>query len=378
MNTILEKLEESTIWKMVRLAFENDALNLAQNTYELATPTTLKDFAREAIEGDFNGYTITSGREGLRKVVAGRIKRETGVDFDPKKEVLITYGASEGLVASMFSLIESENGVVIPEPFFESYLPVVRLSRGKPIFLSLHEPKYSLHLTDLKKLPPYTVFILNNPHNPTGKVFKKEEIETIGNNVLERDGYLLVDETYKYIVYDDKYVSPLEIPDLVDKTVLVGSLSVPLSVAGWRIGYVVAKEPIMTSIKKVHEYNTICAPTPFQWACENFEMTPNFIKKLQDTYREKRDLFCRALKKAGFKFTLPQGAYYVLADFRQFWEGTDWGFATFLVKNKKIAVVPGSAFYFNKKKAKNKVRFSFSQSNAILTEATNRLLSGIK
>jgi len=377
MNTILEKIEGSIISEMMRLAIENDAMNLAENNLEIFTPETLIRWAKEAIEGGLNGYTYSGGRKSLKSLIAGRIERETGANFDPEKEILITCGGSSGFAAAMYSLLESEKGVVIPEPFYESYLPVTKLSRGKPIFLSLNEPDYSFHYTDLQKLPPFTVFILNNPNNPTGKVFKEEEIKAIGEAILEKDAYLIVDERYKDIVYEDEYISPLKIPDLIDRTILIGSFSVVLSISGWRIGYVVAREPIMKEIMKVHYYNTICAPTPFQWACENFEFSTTYIKELQNKYKEKRNLLCKALKKAGFVFEEPKGTYYIFADIGKIWDGTDWGFAKYLLKNKKIVVVPGSAFYFDKKKGKKKIRFSFAQSDTILKEASNQLISGI-
>ncbi|MEA1912658.1 MAG: pyridoxal phosphate-dependent aminotransferase [candidate division WOR-3 bacterium] len=377
MNSILEKIEESIISKVVRLAEEEEAINLAENPIELFTPKSLLNLAIEGIEGGLNGYLQGEGRKVLRTMVSDMINRETGIVFDPEKEVVITCGASEGLVSAMLSLVEGENGVVIPEPFYENYLPVTKLSRGKPIFLSLNEPDYSFHFTDFKKLPTFKVFILNNPHNPTGKVFNKEEIEAIGEATLKRDGYLVVDETYKYVVYDKEYISPLKIEALQDITVLVGSFSAVLSIGGWRLGYVVAREPIMREIKKVHYYNAICAPAPFQWACENFEISPGFIKILRNKYRKKRDFLCRALEKAGFTFYKPQGGYYIFANFEDIWDGNDWGFYKYLLKNKNIAVIPGSAFYFDKEKGKNKVRLSFSQSDSNLKEASSILGSGI-
>lgn len=377
MNSLLEKIEESIIMEMARLAIENDAINLAENTIELSTPESLQRVAKEAIEGGFNGYSLVGGRKSLKELIVDKIKRETEVTFDSEKEVIITCGASEGFASSMYSLVESENGVVIPEPFYENYLPIVNLSRGKAIFLSLNEPDYTFHFTDLQKLPNFKVFILNNPHNPTGRLYSQEEIEAIGESVLDKDAYLLVDETYKDIIYDGEYISPLKNQELVDRTIIVGSFSIILSVSGWRVGYVVAKEPIIKEIKKVHYYNTICAPTPFQWACENFELSPGYIKGIQDKYREKRNFLSRALKKAGFDFNEPKGTYYIFASFEGIWDGTDWGFAKYLLKNKNIAVVPGTAFYFNKEKGKRKIRFSFALSDSLIREASNQLASGI-
>jgi aspartate/methionine/tyrosine aminotransferase len=377
MNSILAEIEDSIISKVMEAAEENKAINFAENPLELFTPESVIENAKEAIEGGLNGYITSAGRKPLRKLTAELIAKETGVTFDPEKEITITSGASEAFVCSMLSLVEGENGVVIPEPFYENYLPIIELSRGKPIFLSLAEPDYSFHFTDFKKLPTFKVFVLNNPHNPTGKVFNSEELKAIGNTVLEREGYLIVDETYKHLLYGGEYVSPLQIEDLVDRTIIIGSYSTFFSVRGWRLGYVAARTPIMKEIRKVHYYSSVSAPVPFQWAFENFDIQSNYIENLREKYEVKRDFLCRALEKAGFSFYTPDGGYYVFANFENVWDGNDWGFYKYLLKNKNVAVVPGSAFYSGKNKGKKKVRFTFSQSDFNLKELSSILSAGI-
>jgi aspartate/methionine/tyrosine aminotransferase len=377
MNSILEKIEESIISKVMKAAEENKAINFAENPIELFTQKAIIESAKEAIEGGLNGYLPGEGRKPLRKIVSEMIAKETGVVFDTEEEITITSGASEAFVSSMLSLVESENGVVIPEPFYENYVPITELSRGKPIFLSLVDPDYSFHFTDFKKLPTFKVFIMNNPHNPTGKVFNKEEIKAIGDTVLQKEGYLIVDETYKHLLYDSEYVSPLQLEELVDRTIVIGSLSVIFSVRGWRLGYVAARAPIMKEIRKVHYYSSISAPAPFQWACENFDMGSSFIESLRAKYTEKRDFLCRLLEKAGFGFYKPNGGYYIFANFENVWDGNDWGFYKYLLKSKNLAIVPGSAFYSSKNKGKKKVRFTFSQSDSNLKELSSILSAGI-
>ncbi len=377
MNSILEKIEESIISKVMKAAEESNAINFAENPIELFTPKSIIENAKEAIEGGFNGYLPGEGRLTLRKVISEMIARETGVTFDPEEEITITSGAIEAFVSSMLSLVEGENGVVIPEPFFENYLPITELSRGKPIFLSLAEPDYSFHFTDFKKLPTFKVFVLNNPHNPTGKVFNSEEIKAVGETVLEREGYLVLDETCKHILYESEYFSPLKIEELVDRTIVIGSLSAIFSVRGWRLGYIAARAPIMKEIRKVHYYNSISAPVPFQWACENFDIQSNFLKNVREKYTEKRDFLCRVLEKAGFTFYTPDGGHYIFVNFEDVWDGNDWGFYKYLLKNKNVAIVPGSAFYSSKNKGKKKVRLTFSQSDFNLKELSSILAAGI-
>jgi aspartate/methionine/tyrosine aminotransferase len=377
MNSILEKIEDSIISRVMKAAEESKAINFAENPIELFTPESIIKNVKEAIEGGFNGYITGAGRKPLRKLTSELIARETGVTFDPEEEITITSGASEAFVSSMLSLVEGENSVVIPEPFYENYLPITELSRGKPIFLSLAEPDYSFHFTDIKKLPTFKVFILNNPHNPTGRVFNSEEIKAIGNTVIEREAYLIVDETYKHLLYGDEYISPLQNEDLIERTIIIGSFSTIFSARGWRLGYVAAKAPIMNEIRKVHYYSSISAPVPFQWAFENFDIQSNFIENMKEKYKEKRDFLCRALEKAGFSFYTPEGGYYVFVNFENVWDGNDWGFYKYLLKNKNIAIIPGSAFYSGKNKGKKKVRFTFSQSDFNLKELGSILSAGI-
>ena len=365
MNSILAEIEESIVSKVLEAAEESKAINFAENPLELFTPESVIENAKEAIEGGFNGYITGAGRKPLRKLTSELISKETGVTFDPEEEITITSGASEAFVCSMLSLVEGENGVVIPEPFYENYVPVTELSRGRPIFLSLSEHDYSFHFSDFKKLPTFKVFILNNPHNPTGKVFNSEEIKAIGNTILEREGYLIVDETYKHLLYGGEYISPLRIGDLADRTIVIGSYSTFFSARGWRLGYVAAKAPIMKEIRKVHYYGSVSAPVPFQWAFENFDIQSNYVENLREKYEVKRDFLCRTLEKAGFTFYNPDGGYYVFANFENVWEGNDWGFYKYLLKNKNIAVVPGSAFYSGKNKGKKKKIIFISRSKNI-------------
>ena len=377
MITILENIKESVIREMTRLANQYGAINLAQGITEIEPPDKLLKYAVEAIEGGFNGYTITWGKRELRAKVSREIYDETGVEFDPETEVLITVGASEGIASSIFSQIEGEAGVVIPEPFYENYVPVTLLARGKPIFIKLKRNNYTFIQNDLDNLPKFSIFILNSPHNPTGKVFDEKEVKKVAETVISRDAILLVDETYKHLTYEKDYFSPLKIPQMVDRTILVGSYSKIFSVTGWRVGYVVARKPIMDEIRKVHDYLTVCAPAPFQWAIEQFRMEEEYIEKIRKEYLERRDFFAKILKSAGFEFFVPEGSYYILASFEKIWDGNDWAFAQYLVKNKKIAVVPGSSFYNDKKAGEKLVRFNFARSKTVLKTVGNRLLSGI-
>jgi len=373
MNSILKSIQESVIRQMTRLAEENGAINLAQGMPDLEPPEKLKQYAKEAIEGGLNQYSYTFGRRELREVIAGYLKKTRGIDFDPETEITITCGASEAIAASIMSVISKDDKVVILEPFYENYLPITLLAGGIPQFLRLRGKNYVLSETDIKKLHKFKAIVLNSPHNPTGRVFTKEEIFPLVKKVDQFDAYVISDETYDFLTYNIPHFSPSQIPKLKDRTILIGSFSKVFSITGWRVGYVAAPKKVSDEIRKVHDYLTVCAPSPAQWAIEHFPITEDYLDGIKSIYTERKHIFSSYLKKLSFEFFEPEGGYYIFANFSSLWDGNDWGFAQFLVKNKKVAVVPGSSFYHSKKSGVKAIRFNFSHNKEVLKEVYKRL-----
>ena len=373
MNSILESVQESVIRRMTRLAEENGAINLAQGIPDLEPPEKLKQYAKEGIDGGLNQYSYTFGRRELRETIAEYLKKTRGVDFDPETEITITCGASEGIAVSIMSVVSKEDKVVILEPFYENYLPVTLLAGGIPQFLRLRGKDYVLSETDIKKLHKFKAIILNSPHNPTGRVFTKGEISPLARKLEQFDAYIISDETYDFLTYNIPHLSSVQIPKLRNRTILIGSFSKVFSITGWRVGYVAAPQKISSEVRKVHDYLTVCAPSPAQWAIEHFPITDEYIKEIRKIYSERKNILSSYLKKLGFEFFEPEGGYYIFANFSSLWDGNDWGFAQFLVKNKKVAVVPGSSFYHTKTSGLKEVRFNFSRDKEILKEVYRRL-----
>ncbi len=373
MNSILEQIQESVIRKMTRLADENGAINLAQGMPDLEPPQKLKDYAKEGIDGGLNQYSYTFGRRELREAIAEYLKKTRGVDFNPETEITITCGASEAIAVSIVSLINNGDGVVIIEPFYENYLPTTLIAGGIPHFLRLRGKNFVLSEGDVKKLHKFKAIIINTPHNPTGRVFTKEEFSPLAKKVEKYGAYIISDETYDFLTYNIPFLSPAQIPKLKDRTILIGSFSKVFSITGWRVGYVAAPQNISSELRKIHDYLTVCAPSPAQWAIEHFPITEEYVNSVKKIYTGRKNIFSSYLKKLGFEFFEPEGGYYILANFSSLWDGNDWGFAQFLVKNKKVAVVPGSSFYHSKTSGLKEVRFNFSRNKEILKEVYRRL-----
>ena len=373
MNSILEQIQESVIRKMTRLADENGAINLAQGMPDLEPPQKLKDYAKEGIDGGLNQYSYTFGRRELREAIAEYLKKTRGVDFNPETEITITCGASEAIAVSIVSLINNGDGVVIIEPFYENYLPTTLIAGGIPHFLRLRGKNFVLSEGDVKKLHKFKAIIINTPHNPTGRVFTKEEFSPLAKKVEKYEAYIISDETYDFLTYNIPFLSPAQIPKLKDRTILIGSFSKVFSITGWRVGYVAAPQNISSELRKIHDYLTVCAPSPAQWAIEHFPITEEYVNSVKKIYTGRKNIFSSYLKKLGFEFFEPEGGYYILANFSSLWDGNDWGFAQFLVKNKKVAVVPGSSFYHSKTSGLKEVRFNFSRNKEILKEVYRRL-----
>jgi len=376
MISILNEIKPSIISELTIQGRQNDAIDMIEEITDPLPPPKLIDFAVEAIKGDFNSYTHIYGKKELRRKVSQMIYEDTGVEYDPESEIIITLGVTEGIAISIFSQIEGNMNVVIPEPFYENYVPIVLLARGKPVFLKLKKGDFSITEQEIEQLPSYKMIILNSPHNPTGRCFDKNELTKIGKNVIEKEGIILWDETNKYMLYEKEYFTPLKIKDLIERTIVVGSFSRFLSVTGWRIGYVAARENLMKEIRVIHDYIGGCAPAPFQWALEQFKIDDIFKNDYKEKLKEKRDFWTKILKKAGFEFHIPEGGCYVFASFENIWDGNDWAFSQYLLKNKKIAVVPGSIFYNDKKIGEKYIRFNFLKSKTQLKMAGNRLLAG--
>lgn len=364
---------------MTRLAYEYDAINLAQGMPDFDAPAKIKVSAAKAINDNLNQYEITWGSVALRRAIAEKAKRFNGIDTDPETDITVTCGSTEAMTDSIIAVADPGEEVIIPEPFYENYVPATMIAGAKPRHVTLREPGFGFDEEELKAAfnSRTKAIIINTPNNPSGKVFSRDDLKVVADLCADYDALAITDEIYEYIVYDGhRHVSIAAMGDMHDRTVTISGLSKTYSVTGWRVGYAIASPEISGAIRKVHDFSTVCAPAPFQRAgVEALKLPQSYYESLARSYAKKRNYIVGSLKDIGFDPVNPEGAYYVMADFSALSHLGDAEFAQWLVKEARVAAVPGSSFYAHPHLARKKVRFNFSKRDGTLREAVRRLSS---
>jgi aspartate/methionine/tyrosine aminotransferase len=368
---------ESVIREMTRLAMEHDAVNLAQGFPDFACPPELKEAACAAIQADINQYAITWGARDFRQAIAAKTTSHyTGWTVDPETDITVTCGATEGMIAAMLALLDPGDEVVVFEPFYENYGPDAILSGAVPRYVTLHEPDWRIDRDELNAAfgPRTRGIVVNTPHNPTGKVFTREELEMIAELCVEHDALAFTDDIYEHIVYAGSHVPIAALPGMAERTVAVNSLSKTYSVTGWRVGWVIAAPALTSAIRKVHDFLTVGAAAPLQAAgVVALQLPASYYDDLAAGYRERRDTLLVALDAAGFRAYPPDGAYYVMTDISTLTDEDDVSFARRLTASPGVATVPGSSFYSRPELGRTKIRFAFPKRLPTLQAAAERL-----
>ncbi len=370
---------ESVIREMTRLALKHGAVNLAQGFPDFPAPQELKDAAARAVQEDFNQYAITWGAKPLRDAIAAKYRRHYGLEVDPEREVTVVCGSTEGMVASLLATSNPDDEVVMFEPFYENYGPDADLCSAKRRYVTLHAPDWTFDPEELRAAfsPRTKAIIVNSPHNPTGKVFSRQELEVIAGLCQEFDALCLTDEIYEHIVYDGaRHIPMATLPGMRERTVLVNSMSKTYSVTGWRVGWVLAPPEITASVRKVHDFLTVGAAAPLQQAgVTALSLPDSYYAELAAHYQERREMICGFLRQAGIRFHLPGGAYYVICDTDSFRYPDDIVLSRHLIENIGVAAVPGSSFFSRRELGSGFIRFCFCKKYETLKEA-GRLLLG--
>ena len=376
-----ESFTESVIREMTRKAMINNAINLSQGFPDFAAPAVVKQAAIDAINADINQYAITWGSKSIRDAIVAKFGEQTGVQIDSERELAVTCGATEAMIATLLALVNPGDEVVVFEPFYENYGPDSVLSGATPRYVSLEPPNWTMDISELEAAfnDKTKAVIINTPNNPTGKVFSLPELEEIARLCRQYDVIAITDEIYDQIIYGEPdaplvHHSLMTIDGMRDRTVVINGMSKSYSVTGWRVGWTIAEPAITEAIRKVHDFLTVGAAAPLQEAgAIALSLPDSYYQELADDYRARRDLLCQALDDTGFGFTVPDGSYYVMADISAFGYPNDVAFSDFLVEKIGIAVVPGSSFYSEAERGSQQVRFAFCKRRETLEAAASRL-----
>jgi aspartate/methionine/tyrosine aminotransferase len=366
----------SIIREMTRLSLTYDALNLSQGFPDFPAPPEVKAAAIAAIEQDANQYTVTWGVPALREAIAEKARRFNGLDPDPRSDVTVACGAAEAMACAMLSLVDPGDEVIVFEPFFETYVPDLRLCGGVPVFVELHEPQFRFDPDELRRAftSRTRAIIVNTPHNPTGRVFDEGELRLIADLCQEYDTVAVTDEIYEYMTYDGlRHRSIASLPGMWDRTITISGFSKTYSVTGWRLGYAIAPAPLTEPLRNVHDYLTVCAPAPLQHAMLAALALPSrYEAELMAAYTARRNAFLTILERNGFDPVRPQGAYYTMAGYTRLGDEEPRAFVERMARIARVVAVPGSAFY-RPGRGGNRVRFAFCKSPETMTEADQRL-----
>jgi aminotransferase len=364
---------------MSRIAAREGAVNLAQGFPDFAAPEAMKRAAGVAIDGDVNQYAVTWGAPRLRAAVAKRTSEYNRVATDAELHVTVTCGATEAMIAAMLAVVNPGDEVIVFEPFYENYGPDCTLSGAVPRFVRLRGKDWEMDRDEVRAAfgPKTKAILINTPHNPTGKVFDRDELEFLAELCRQHDVLAITDEIYEYILFDGtEHLSIACLPGMAERTITISGLSKTWSATGWRIGWCIAPEHLTGAIRKVHDFLTVGAPAPLQEAAADaLAFGPEYFDELRATYEKRRDILLPALRETGFRVHAPKGAYYIMAgieDLRGAGQ-TDTDFAMALAAKGGVATVPGSSFFHHPKDGVDIIRFCFAKKFETL-EAAAKIL----
>jgi methionine aminotransferase len=364
--------------RMSQLAAETGALNLSQGFPDFDGPQALREAVGRHIASGHNQYSPMTGLPALRQQVAAKIARSYGCTVDADSEVTITPGATQAIFCAIQAVIHSGDEVIVFDPCYDSYEPSVELAGGRCVHVQLGLNDFAIDWQKLgEALSPRTrMIILNSPHNPSGALISRADLEQLAALIRDRDIYLVSDEVYEHLVFDGvPHVSVLAHAELYQRAFVVSSFGKTYHVTGWKTGYVVAPPALTQELRKVHQYVSFCGVTPLQYGLADYMADhPEHVEELPDFYQAKRDLFCDLLTPSRFGFTRAAGTYFQLVDYSQIRPDlNDVDMALWMTREHGVASIPISVFYQNPPQGQRLVRLCFAKREETLREAAEKL-----
>jgi aspartate/methionine/tyrosine aminotransferase len=373
----LEPFGVTVFTEMTRLANEHGAINLGQGFPDWEGAIFAKEAAAASMAGGgADQYPPSAGIPELRRAVADRYTSLLGRPVDPDTEVTITCGCTEAITASLLGLVDPGDEVVVIEPYYDSYPVGIALAGATPRYVTLRPPDFALDPDQLGSVfsARTRAILVNTPHNPTGRVLSRAELQTVANLCIEHDVVAICDEVYEEITFGPEHLRLATFPGMAERTITLSSVGKTFSLTGWKVGWAVASPALTAAVRAAHQYMTFTTPTPVQHGTvAALAAPPGFYEELRREYMRLRDLLADGLTDIGFEVHLPEGTYFLLAGYQRFSDEDDGSFARRLTTAFGVATVPPGVFYHDPREGHGMIRFAFSKKASVLAEALDRL-----
>lgn len=383
LSEITGELSQSYIRSVTARINEVDGVNLGQGICDLPTPQPIRKAAQEAIEKGRSIYSYYGGIEPLREFILEKAQTFNELPIDSIDQIMVGNGSTGCFVTAMYALLDPGDEVILFEPFYGYHRNILKIREVSQKYLKLEAPDWSVNFDKLAGMitPKTKAIILNTPANPCGKVWTRQELLELVNLVRKHHLYLITDEVYEYMTYDDhQHISPASLPGAWDHTVTLSSFSKTYNMTGWRMGYALGPEKIIEKMGLMNDLFYICAPTPLQYGLLGArELGESYFNQMQADYTKKRHMLCSTLEKIGFKVPWPEGAYYIFASFKSL-SGRAGGFENdrqacqTLIEKARVGSVPGSSFYDDPDDGRYFLRFCYAKKMKDLEKACDGLM----
>jgi N-succinyldiaminopimelate aminotransferase len=362
--------------EMTRLANERGAINLAQGFPDFDGPEFAREAAVAAIRAGHGQYARMTGIPEIHRALSAKYRRDWGLEYAPDAELTVTSGATEAIFSAIQGVCDAGDEVVLFEPYYDSDKASVAMAGAIPRVVTLHAPDWRFDPRELEAAftPKTRALLLNTPHNPTGRVFSVEELETLAALCRARDAFCITDEVYEHLVYEGRHVPMATLPGMRERTITISSFGKTFSLTGWKIGWAAAPPELTAAVRAAHQFVTFATATPLQHgAAFALGAGPEYYAELAADYLARRDYLARELVRIGFELRPPQGTYFVCADFRRFGFDDDRAFVRHMIEKAGVAAIPPSVFYDRPEHGRHYVRFAFCKKRETLEAAVGRL-----